>query len=58
VAYICENGIIPERQKVIFELVQKIVASKKPVYYSFPAAAEALRMVVEYNERRRRLKTS
>jgi len=58
VAYICENGIIPERQKVIFELVQKIVASKKPVYYSFPAAAEALRMVVEYNERRWRLKTS
>ena len=58
VAYICENGIIPERQKIIFDLVQKIVASKKPVYYSFPAGAEALRKVVEYNERRRLIKSS
>ncbi|MGA2157707.1 MAG: CoA-binding protein [Dehalococcoidia bacterium] len=57
VAYICENGIIPERQKAIFELVQIMVASKKAVYYSFPAGAEALKKVVEYNERRRRLKT-
>ncbi len=57
-AYICENGIVPKRQQVIYDLVQKFVATQKAVYYSFPAGAEALRKVVEYNERRRKRKSS
>ncbi|MDD5313074.1 MAG: CoA-binding protein [Dehalococcoidia bacterium] len=53
VAFICEQAIIPEGQKATFSLMQKLAASKIPVYLSFAAAAEALSAVVTYNERRR-----
>ncbi len=50
VGYICEDARLPERNNAIFQLIQKIVATKMPLYYTFPAAAEALKMVIEYNE--------
>jgi acyl-CoA synthetase (NDP forming) len=52
VAHIIEGGITPARQIVAFEMIQKIVAAGKPVYYSFPAAAVALRLVADYNKRK------
>ena len=39
----------PTRQAIAFEMAQRIIASGKPLYYSFAAAAEALRLVAEYN---------
>jgi acyl-CoA synthetase (NDP forming) len=52
VAHIIEGGITPARQIVAFEMIQKIVAAGKPVYYSFSAAAVALRLVADYNKRK------
>jgi hypothetical protein len=60
VAFICDNGILPERQDVIFNLWQEMVNANIPLFYSHSGAAEALRLVIEYNERseRRRLKSN
>jgi acyl-CoA synthetase (NDP forming) len=52
VAYIVESAVTATRQAIAFEMAQKVVASGKPVYYSFAAAAEALRLVAEYNKRK------
>lgn len=52
-AYICESGVVPERHNVIFNIMQKFVASGIPLYYTFTGAADAISKVVEYNERRR-----
>jgi acyl-CoA synthetase (NDP forming) len=52
VAQIIEHGVTPVRQSLAFEMAQKVAASGKPVYYSFPAAAQALRLVADYNLRK------
>ena len=52
VAQIIEHGVTPVRQSLAFEMVQKVAASGRPVYYSFPAAAQALRLVADYNLRK------
>jgi acyl-CoA synthetase (NDP forming) len=52
VAQIIEHGVTPVRQSLAFEMAQKVAASGKPVYYSFPAAAQALRLVADYNKRK------
>ncbi|RPJ64211.1 MAG: hypothetical protein EHM12_00360 [Dehalococcoidia bacterium] len=49
VTYIVECGITPTRQAIAFEMAQRIMSAGKPVYYSFAAAAEALRLVADYN---------
>lgn len=49
-AFICEDGISPERSKLMFQLRQSVVQSGVAVYYRFTDAAEALRIVVEHNE--------
>jgi acyl-CoA synthetase (NDP forming) len=52
VAQIIEHGVVPVRQSLAFKMAQKVAASGKPVYYSFPAAAQALRLVADYNLRK------
>jgi acyl-CoA synthetase (NDP forming) len=52
VAQIIEHGVTPVRQSLAFEMARKVAASGKPVYYSFPAAAQALRLVADYNLRK------
>jgi acyl-CoA synthetase (NDP forming) len=54
VAYIFECSVEPLRQKLSYDLIERIVKSGRPLYYGFPAAAEALRMVAEHNRRKKR----
>ncbi len=49
-AFICDNAILPERHTITFSLWQEFIKARVPVYYSYPGAAEALRLVVRYNE--------
>jgi len=51
-AFICDNAVLPERHTITFSLWQEFVKARIALYYSYPAAAEALRMVVEHNERK------
>jgi hypothetical protein len=51
-AFICDNAILPERHTITFNLWQEFIKARVPVYYSYPGAAEALRLVVRYNERK------
>jgi acyl-CoA synthetase (NDP forming) len=53
VAFVCDSAILPERHALIFEMLQDFVDAGIAVYYSYPGSAEALRLVTEYNERRR-----
>jgi acyl-CoA synthetase (NDP forming) len=52
VAYIVESAVTATRQAIAFEMAQKVMASGKPVFYSFAAAAAALRLVADYNIRK------
>lgn len=51
VVYILENSPTPERQAPMYEMLKRVSALKKPAFYSFAAAAEALHLVSEYNRR-------
>jgi len=53
VAFVCDSAVIPERHNKLFPVLQSFINSKVPLYYTFPGIARALRMVVDYNERRR-----
>lgn len=53
VVFICEDGVVPERSKLMYQLRQSVIQSHKAVYYRFSDAAEALKIVIEYNERRK-----
>jgi len=53
VAFVCDSAVLPERHNIIFTMLQSFIGSGVPLYYTFPGAARALRMVVDYNERRR-----
>jgi acyl-CoA synthetase (NDP forming) len=52
VAQVIEHGVTPIRQSLAFTMVQKVASSGKPLYYSFPSAAAALRLVADYNLRK------
>ena len=52
VAYVCEDGVLPERNNAMHKLREAIVQSKIALYYRFSDAADALKMVIDYNERR------
>ena len=51
-AFICDNAVLPERHTATYSIWQKFVKAHIPLYYSYPGAAEALRLVVQHNERR------
>ena len=51
-ALVLESGISPEQAKQLFVLTQKCVALGLPVYYSYATAANAINLVLSYNERR------
>jgi len=53
VAFILEDGILPERNRVIYEVRQKLINAHTAVYYRFTDAANALKMIMDYNERRK-----
>jgi acyl-CoA synthetase (NDP forming) len=53
VCFICEDGVLPERSKIMYQLRQNIVKSGKALYYRFTDAADALKTIVDYNERRK-----
>jgi len=55
VCFICEDGVLPERSSVMYQLRQNVAQSGKALYYRFSDAAEALITVVDYNERRKKL---
>jgi acyl-CoA synthetase (NDP forming) len=52
VAFIVECSMRPDKQDAIYRVMQRIIDSRRPLYYSFPAASEALRLVVNYNHKR------
>ena len=52
VAFVCDSAVIPERHSKLFPVLQSFINSKVALYYTFPGAARAISMVVEYNERR------
>ncbi len=54
VCFICEDGVLPERSNVMYQLRQSIVKSGKALFYRFNDAADALKMVQDYNDRRRK----
>jgi acyl-CoA synthetase (NDP forming) len=51
-AFICDNAVLPERHNATYSIWQEFVKARLPLYYSYPGAAEALRLVVQYNERK------
>ena len=52
VAIVLEPSILPEEAKGILASLQECVSSRLPVYYSFASAANAINLVLSYNERR------
>jgi acyl-CoA synthetase (NDP forming) len=52
VVFIFECSVQPERQDIIYQMIHKAILSGKPLYYGFAAAAEALRLVTGYNQRK------
>jgi len=50
---ILEDGILPDRSNFLYRLRQALVQAGRAVYYRFSDAADALKMVIDYNERRR-----
>ena len=51
-AMVLEPSILPEEAKEILPLIQKCVSFGLPVYYSFAGAANAISLVLSYNENR------
>ena len=51
VAYVLENVGPPDRYKINYELQQRFAEAGFPLYFSFPGAADALKKVIDYNER-------
>jgi hypothetical protein len=51
VCFICEDGVLPERSSIMYQLRQGIVKSGKALYYRFTDAADALKLVQDYNDR-------
>lgn len=51
VAYVLENVSPPDRYKINFELQQRFIEAGFPLYFDFPSAADALKKVIDYNER-------
>ena len=49
---IFEEGLTPSRNDLIFKLRQKVSQASKPVFYRFGDAADALKAVIDYNQRR------
>jgi len=49
-AMVIEPSIFPEEAKSIFPTIEKCVSSGVPVYYSFASAANAISLVLSYNE--------
>jgi acyl-CoA synthetase (NDP forming) len=52
VVHIFECSVHPDRQNMIYKLIQNIAVHGQPLFYAFPAAAEALRLVAEYNRQK------
>ena len=52
-AFICDNAVLPERHNATFSIWQMFVKARIPLYYSYPGAAEALRLVTRYNEHKK-----
>ena len=52
---ICEDSVIPECHDAIYKLRQSIIQSGKALYFRFSDAAEALKIIVDYNERRKKV---
>jgi len=51
-AFICDNAVLPERHNATYSIWQEFVKARLALYYSYPGAAEALRLVAQYNERK------
>jgi hypothetical protein len=49
---IVEGSADPHRQMHIYNIMRGVIESGRPLFYSFPGAAEALKLVVQQNERR------
>ena len=49
-AMVLEPSILPEEEKEIFPIIQKSVSYGLPVYYSFAGAANAINLILNYNE--------
>ena len=52
VAVVIEPSMLPEEARLLFTYIQECVSSRLPVYYSFASAANAINLVLSYNERR------
>lgn len=52
VAIVLEPSLLPEEAKGILASLQECVSSRLPVYYSFASAANAINLVLSYNESR------
>ena len=51
-AIVLEPSIFPEESEGIYALLQQYVSSGLPVYYSFASAANAIDLVLNYDEKR------
>lgn len=54
-AMILEPVLLPGWQKYVLPMIEGLAEAKMPIYHSFTGAAKALRMVIEHNERHKRL---
>jgi len=52
VAVVIEPSMLPEEARLLFTYIQGCVSSRLPVYYSFVSAANAINLVLSYNEHR------
>jgi acyl-CoA synthetase (NDP forming) len=52
IAVVVQADLSPEQAKKNDSFVQKCVSSELPIYYSFASAANAIHLVLSYNERR------
>lgn len=51
-AYVCEDAILPERNNEVYKLREAIINSNIALFYRFSDAAGALKMVIDYNQRK------
>jgi len=51
-AYVSEDAILPERNNEVYKLREAIINSNIALFYRFSDAAEALKMVIDYNQRK------
>jgi acyl-CoA synthetase (NDP forming) len=49
---VIEEGLLPERSNLVYEIRRSITKSGRAVYHRFTDAADALKMVIDYNERK------